>query len=249
MYIDESGDCGLNNSPTNFFVLSAIVIHESRWRSTLESLVKFRRSLKVNKGLFVGEEIHCSEFINKPGPLVRIKRNDRLDILNKCIDWVNDEPYISVFSVSINKQQNPNRDIFEYAWNVLLMRFENTLSYGNFPGVGSSKDMGIVISDNTEGEKLRKLVRKMRHFNTIPNMNQPGARNMKLNYVIEDPILRDSKHSLIHQMNDVTAYFARQMYEPNAYVKKKTAHNFYKRLTKCSLIKITNKNNYGVVEL
>ena len=30
MYIDESGDTGTNNSPTQYFVLSAIVIHEEK---------------------------------------------------------------------------------------------------------------------------------------------------------------------------------------------------------------------------
>ncbi len=31
MYVDESGDMGLVNSPTRFFVLSGVVIHEMRF--------------------------------------------------------------------------------------------------------------------------------------------------------------------------------------------------------------------------
>ena len=58
------------------------------------------------------------------------------------------------------------------AWNALLMRFENTLSYGNFRGPRNADDKGIVICDNTEGEKLTKLIRKMRHYNTIPHMRR-----------------------------------------------------------------------------
>jgi len=34
-YLDESGDTGLVNSPTAYFVLSCVLVHESNW---LESL-------------------------------------------------------------------------------------------------------------------------------------------------------------------------------------------------------------------
>jgi hypothetical protein len=68
MYVDESGDIGLPpSSPTRYFILSAIVIHELRWRSTLKELVLFRQELKKSKGLKIREEIHCTHFINKPG--------------------------------------------------------------------------------------------------------------------------------------------------------------------------------------
>ena len=85
MYVDESGDVGKVNSPTRFFVLSAIVIHELRWRATLSNLLEFRRMLRDNKGLKIREEIHCTDFINKPGDLKRIKRNDRLDIIKNVL--------------------------------------------------------------------------------------------------------------------------------------------------------------------
>lgn len=251
MYVDESGDVGINNSPTHFFILSAIVLHELRWKNTLRELVDFRRSLRDTKGLKLREEIHCTEFINKPGELIRIRRNDRLDILKKCIDWINGQPQLNVFSVAIDKRGRTD-DIFELAWNTLAMRFENTIRHGNFSGPRNADDRGIVLSDNTEGERLRKLIRKMRHFNYVPNKQRvftKGARNLKLEYVIEDPVFRDSRFSFIHQMCDVIAYMVRQKYEPNAYLKKKGGHNFYKRLANVTTVSVTTKNQYGIVEL
>lgn len=251
MYVDESGDVGLQNSPTNYFVLSAIVVHELRWKETLQNLVHFRRMLRDTKGLKLSEEIHCTEMINKPGDLKRIKRNDRLDIIKKCIDWLNSQSEINIFSVVVNKQ-NKTDDIFELAWNALTMRFENTIRHNNFSGPKNPDDRGIILSDNTEGEKLRMLIRKMRHFNVIPNRKEmygDGNRNLKLEYVIEDPIFRDSKNSFLHQMNDVLAYCVRQRYEPNAYMKKKGGANFYKRLDNVTVKKVTNKNEYGIVEI
>lgn len=251
MYVDESGDTGTANSPTKYFILSAIVFHELRWRTTLHELVEFRRMLRDTKGLKLREEIHCTNFINKPGELVRIKRNDRIDILKKCIDWLNNQPDINIFSVVVDKNGRTD-DIFELAWNALLMRFENTIRHKNFVGPQNADDRGIVLSDNTDGEKLRKLIRRMRHFNVTPNRKDlyiGGSRNLKIEYIIEDPILRDSQVSFLHQMNDVVAYCARQMYEPNAYMKKKGGHNFYKRLNNVTVKVVSKTNNLGIVEL
>jgi len=44
-YVDESGDTGLVNSPSRYFVLSGIVVHELKWHDTLEAIIAFRRSL------------------------------------------------------------------------------------------------------------------------------------------------------------------------------------------------------------
>jgi hypothetical protein len=251
MYVDESGDVGIDNSPTRYFVLSAIVFHELRWKITLENLVDFRRMLKDSKGLKLRDEIHCTNFINRPGELFRIKRNDRLDIIKKCIDWINSQAHLNVFSVVIDKKGRTD-DIFELAWNTLIMRFENTIRSNNFSGPQNPDDRGMILSDNTNGEKLRKLIRRMRHFNTIPNKKDyyhGGYRNLKLEYIIEDPVFRDSHYSLIHQMNDVVAYCVRQRYEPNAYMKKKGGHNFYKRLSNVVTKQVSKRNDYGIVEI
>lgn len=106
MYVDESGDTGIVNSPTRYFILSGIVIHETNWRDTLENLVTFRKGLRDSKGLKLRDEIHCTEFINRPGELKRIKRNDRLDIIKKCMDWLNNQSQIKTFSVVVDKKGN-----------------------------------------------------------------------------------------------------------------------------------------------
>ena len=251
MYVDESGDVGLENSPTRYFILSAIIVHELRWQNVLTSLVDFRRQLRDHKGLKLREEIHSTDFINKPGELKRIRRNDRLDILKKCIDWLDEQRDINIFSVVVDKE-GKSRDIFEFAWNVLAMRFENTLSHGNFSGPRNADDKGIILSDNTEGEKLRKLIRKMRHFNSVPNQRDnygEGYRNMKINYIIEDPVFRDSQHSFLHQMTDVLAYCLRQEYEPNNYMRRKGGHRFYSRLQNVVVTRVTRANDRGVVEV
>ena len=42
MYADESGDTGLIASPTRYFILCGLVIHELRWRHVMDELLDFR---------------------------------------------------------------------------------------------------------------------------------------------------------------------------------------------------------------
>src|SRR5680860_1270874 len=63
MFVDESGDTGLTGSPTGCFVLSGLVIHESRWQDCLERLIRFRRRMRHAFGLKLREEIHSRHMI------------------------------------------------------------------------------------------------------------------------------------------------------------------------------------------
>lgn len=144
------------------------------------------------------------------------------------MDWLNSQKQIKIFSIVVDKTGKTN-EVFELSWGALLMRFENTIRQGNFTGSSNLQEKGIVLSDNTDVEKLTKLMRKMRHYNNVPNNTSfynEGYRNLKLTEVIEDPVFRNSQNSLLHQMNDVVAYCLRQRYEPNNYMKRKGGHNF-----------------------
>ena len=79
--------------------------------------------------------------------------------------------------------------------------------------------------------KLTKLLREMRRINYVPSMfNGSPARNIPLNFVIKDPIFRNSKDSYMVKFVDVVAYFAKQYFEPSKYVRQKGATTFYGRL-------------------
>lgn len=248
MYVDESGDSGdiAAGSPTKYFILSAIIFHESRWNSLLLDLINFRRNIKNTKGLKLREEIHSSDFINKPGKLKRIKRNDRLDILKKVIDWIASKNEINVITVVVDKSRH-NGNIFEMAWERLIQRFENTIQHNNFPdSIPGHSQKGFIIPDNTDNKKLKALIRRMRRFNPVPNSNilfGSGQRNLAISYVIEDPFMKDSSDSFFHQAADVIAYFARQLFEPNTYVKKKSATHFYGRLMPVINQRVTSGHN------
>ncbi len=162
MYVDESGDSGLVRSPTRYFVLTGIVLHELRWRDTLDNLITFRKAMRNSFGLKLREEFHAAKLVNNPKELVRIKRHHRLEMIKLFAETLAKISDLNIINVVVDKQgKNPGYDVFENAWKALIQRFENTMSYRNFRGPANPDDRGMIICDHTQDKKLFSLVRKI----------------------------------------------------------------------------------------
>lgn len=250
LYVDESGDTGLNTSQSRYFILSGFVVHELRWHDTLEAIIDFRRSLKAKYKLRLRDEIHAADFMYNPGPASHIPKHIRLKILRDTLDFQAKLPDINVVNVVVDKHgKAANFDVFDTAWNCLIQRFHNTLSHRNFPGPRNPIDLGLLVSDNTNEPKLRSLVRRMRRYNPVPNMSAPGYRQILLTTLVEDPVHRDSRHSYFIQLSDVNGYFLTQKFKPSKYIKKKGAHNYFDRLNPVLCLAATARNPQGIVIL
>ncbi len=235
MYVDESGDCGLSTKSSPIFVLSGIVVHELRWQQTLGDLISFRSVLKQNFGLRLRDEFHASKFISRSGEVgQRISKSNRLAMIRLFAGKLAVIPDICIINVLVSKAgKKPQYDVFERAWTALIQRFENTISNHNFPGPANPDERGIVFCDHTDDKKLMLLLRKKRHYNPVPNAQALGSgyRNLPLQYVIEDPSFRDSAHSYFVQAADLAAFLLYQRERPNTYIKMKSGHNYFARLT------------------
>jgi hypothetical protein len=249
MYVDESGDTGLINSPTRYFALSGLVVHESRWRDFLNALIGFRRTLKSVYGLPLRSEIHAYEFIGRR--VYNLERHVRLAVLRNVLDELAKFDFLSITNVIVRKDgKPPDYDVFHSAWGTLFQRFENTLTNGNFPG-SHRADHGIVVTDATAGRKLQRLVRRMAVFNYVPHDIRygPGARNIPIRRIIEDPHGKNSAETLPVQMADAVAYFLHQRYAPSAYIRRKRAERYFDRLTPILNQRASRFNRLGIVEL
>lgn len=250
MYVDESGDSGLNNSPSRYYILSGLVIHELRWKDCLACLHDFKKRMASKFGLRVREEIHAAHMISRPGGLVRIPKNDRLAILRHFLDEISVLPEISIINVLVDKQDKPSGfDVFEVAWERLIQRFENTIGYRNFPGPQNADERGMIFPDDGESKRLRRLVRRMRHYNRIPSKITSGSRDLNLQYVIEDPNHRNSQDSFMIQVVDTVAYFLLQKYRPSAYIRKKGARNYFDRIEAVLCKKAASNDPQGIVRV
>jgi len=249
MYVDESGDTGLVHSPTRYFCLSGLVVHESRWRDFINSLISFRRTLNNVYGLPLRSEIHAAEFINsKP---VNLDRHIRLAILRNTLDELAKMNFISITNVIVDKHGKPAEyDVFQSAWTTLFQRFENTLGYGNFPG-RFRNDFGMVFTDAVGGKKLTRLVRRMSVFNFVPHDPRfgGGARNIPIRKIIEDAHSKDSEESLPIQMCDVSAYFLYQYNASNSYIRRQRAQKYFERLLPVLNRQASRSDPLGIVRL
>ncbi|KJV36187.1 DUF3800 domain-containing protein [Luteibacter yeojuensis] len=231
MYVDESGDPGLVNSPTSVFALTGLMLHEARWRETMSGILAYRYHMRDRFGLKIREEIHASPLINKPGDLVRIPRNDRLAILRHFLDTIAALPGISITGVVVDKSDKPmHYDPHRKAWEALLQRFDSTLSNARFSGAMPRHERGMVIVDGDQSGRLVSLVRRMRHVNHVPCTHGGASENRPTHHIIEDPVFRDSRHSMMIQAADVAAYFLLQQETPNAYMRKTGGKAYFKRL-------------------
>jgi hypothetical protein len=251
MYVDESGDSGIEGSPTQHFAISSLIVHELRWQECLAQLVAFRRRMKDKYGLKMNEEIHAAAMINHPRALARIPRNDRLTIIRAFADEIATLPDVNIINVLLKKKTgDTSESVFDRAWRALIQRFENTLSHRNFPGPANADERGIIFCDATD-QRLNRLMRKMRRYNPIPNQPQYGGgyRDLRLKYVLEDPIHRDSTATYFIQAADTIAYLLYQAESPNAYMRKRGGNKYLRRLEPVLCKVASGYDKLGIVRL
>jgi hypothetical protein len=230
--------------------MSGLVIHESRWRDFVDQIATFRKTMRTVHGLPTRTEIHAAHFIKSP-PIANMQRHVRLAILRNFIDELSKLDYISITNVIVNKANKLlNYDVFTNAWQALFQRFENTLSYGKFPGAHRN-DRGLVLTDATDGRKLQRMVRRMAVHNPIPHMAWAGQgyRNIPLLRIIEDPHPKDSKDSYFIQACDTAAYFLLQKFKPNSFIRRSGGQHYLNRLAPVLNRRASNTNGFGIVTL
>jgi hypothetical protein len=252
MYVDGSGDPGLINSPSRYYVLSGVILHELRWQTYLAQLIDYRQRMKISFGLILREEIHAAAMINRPKELLRIKRNDRLTIIRAFADELAKMPDISIINIVVDKNGKPDGyDVFTMPWKALMQRFENTMSNHNFNGPSNPDERGMIFPDHTDDKKLIQLLRQMRKYNPVPNQERFGIgyRDLLIRLVIEDPNFRDSRHSYFIQSADIVAFLLYQYIYPSSYMKKKSANNYLLRLEPILCKFASTRDPLGIVRL
>jgi hypothetical protein len=261
MYVDESGDCGLpsDRSPTRYFCLSGLVIHELRWRDLLSELTNFRRWIKRRYRVYLDDELHHAELINKPSRLAAslqsLAKHERLAIIRHHADQLARLPDLSVINVIVDKatgKLTEKEAVFRGAWYRLFQRFENTIQRRNSPGPKNQSERGIVFPDSTDGVRLRTYLNRMRVRNPIRIPGQSGSFNFDdrpIESLIEDPIPRESHLSYFVQAADCCVYLLKQFIEPSGYMKKHGGNAYFRRLEPI-LCRVASLNDpLGIVRL
>ncbi len=243
LYVDESGDPGIHKYGSPYFILSGLVVSQDEWQKYLERIKKFRQSVKERYGLLIREEIHASELIriNKIKSYQQIRKADRIKILQEyCIQIPVIFDTAKIINVCLKKTDFTSPEQVQLtAWNRLIQRYDTYLKKG-------VKDKGIIVSDDTDGHKIMRLLRKMRIYNPVPS-HFGSAYNSPTDNIIEDLFQRNSNSSYFIQTVDVVAHLLYRKEFPKGSLKKYGIEKLFDTLEPILLKEASRGDTFGVV--
>ncbi|OGO48386.1 MAG: hypothetical protein A2W34_07890 [Chloroflexi bacterium RBG_16_64_32] len=204
-YTDESGDSGFTNSPTTFFVISCLLVHETQWLRTLDALVELRQALARRHGIPARAELKSEYFIYGRGPIADLNwsRARRMGLFESLLDFEVDLD-VTNFAVAMAKDRivaRATNDPREVAWRFISQRIDT------FCRKLHPQDRVILLPDEGHGTLVRKVMRKARRFQTIPG-HYGGSLDIRARYLVEDPFDKRSSESYFTQLADWNAYAA-----------------------------------------
>jgi len=203
-YFDESGDPGFENSPTNTFVLSAVLIHDSNWLAALDQSVAFRRFLKAKFNLSPRSEIKANWLVHNKGTIkaTGLTYPARMAAYKAAMRFQRKTGIFKTFSIVIVKDRikKTSTDVRLTAWHYALQRLER---FGT-----EHKDNIMVMPDEGHSDLIKKELRKMRRIHYVPSAFGEDYLDRKATNIIEDPADRNSKESYFVQFADLNAYAA-----------------------------------------
>ncbi len=241
-YVDESGDSGHNTAVTTHFVVAGFFLREGSWAVYLDKIKHFRAALSAAYNFRMRDELHARDIWMARGDSKN--RGDsyaqRYRMFRDVAFFLRQSSEISIIAVSVNKLQPrlSGVNIREYAWKLLIQRFENYLL--------DKGTNGIVFADEGEDKLVRGQLRRMRAYNPIPS-KFGGYYQQKIVRILEDPVFRESKHSYFIQLADMVAYFCRLRDNASKRQVKWRLHKMYRILKPRYLLEASRKDRYGFV--
>lgn len=201
-YLDESGDPGpIATSPTKFYVVGCVIIHDRAWHENLEKLVKLRRWLRTKFGIRARDEIKATDLRRGQGPLAALRwSQDERTKFYSGLMRIQSRMNLKTFAVAIDKRKlPPGRDPREVAW---LYTFQRVDSFCKELG-----ELATLFPDAGNGYFLRKLLRRVRKYQRITG-RYGGMLSIPAERIVEDPNERASEDSYFVQLADWNAYAA-----------------------------------------
>ena len=202
-YCDESQD------PTRT-VVSALVIPDYTWRGCFIVVRDFRRSLKRRYQIPIQFELHSKDLIGGRGmpwqSNKRIGRSLGCSIFTEAITTLDTLGILGAYGINISLESSGFRHPLRAAVTRVFQRIENNLTNA------TSGEFGLVIYDGQQAQHntmAQRILRRMQVYNPVPAMasaGHKGYRDMPLQRLLGDPLIRDSEDDVFIQMADIMAY-------------------------------------------
>jgi len=209
IYLDESGDPGLTNSPGHHYIIAGFAVHSDDWHAIDARLRGFRAWAKEQYGLREDHEIHAAEFLGAANVHCGLRRDHRLLIVRSLLRLLSESPELRFFGWIADKNQGAP---LHRAGERCLSDLEHWVQIGSL-GIRSAL---LIIHDQ------------------MPTMPVAWERD-HFARVVGRPLSLPSNRSRQLQIADLIAYLIKQSKHPNRYLKEQGAHQLIKKLTELSL--------------
>jgi hypothetical protein len=174
---------------------------------------------------------------------------DRFNLYHDILEFLSKQKgLIHILNVCILKDRISKRDldVFDWAWKFFIQRFHNTIDTAAGGELARGDECGLLISDRTHDDHLRRLMREMRAFNIVPGHPGLAARNILVKRILDDPIPRESKHSYLVQMADVIAFALARRDFPSAKFAPYRFETYFDILNPVLLTSASGSNSQGI---
>lgn len=203
-YFDESGDTGMEGSPTATFALSCLLLHDRDWLSALDQVIAFRRYLRDKFHITPRSELKAAWLVHNRGDIRKsgLSYPARLAAYRAAMRFQRKVGLFRTFAVLIVKTNITKvpADVREIAWRYAVQRLER---FGT-----SRKDNIHVLPDEGHSDFIRKKIRLMRRFNHVPSAFGGPTLERNAENIVEDSSDRRSRESFFIQLADLNAYAA-----------------------------------------
>lgn len=226
-YVDESGDYGAHDSTkpdktgTPFFILVGDVVPANKWKVSLETLKAFRKKIAREGFLAYDVEFHCAEMIDphKIKAYTAISVAERWKLMEEFAETIGQNSAFTLIAVVIDKTKTSLKpeEYLTTSVTKLYQAFDEHLK--------ANTSNGILFFDRANERSINTHVRKLlgtgASGETVPDV--------RIGWVIEDPIFRISSDSMFIQSADVVAYTLKEKEFPQASRQKHQAHKIFSR--------------------
>lgn len=193
----------------------------SKWKISLGILKSFRKQVARESYLPYDIEFHCAEMIDphKIKEYSAISVPDRWKLIERYAEKIGEYGAFSIISVIIDKRKS-GIEAANYLTTVVTKLYQ---AFDEF--LKNEKRHGLLFFDRANEKHINTHVRKLlgtgASGETIPDV--------RIGWVIEDPIFRVSSDSIFVQSADVIAYTLKEKDFPQTSRKKFQADRIFGR--------------------
>lgn len=193
VYLDESGDSGLKNSPTKHYILAGFSIHHGDWQALAVRLREFRAKMATRYGYPAEAELHASELLGAAPFIHGVSRPDRLLLARSLIYMLSRCPEIRTFAWVVRKAR---AGPVETAAGQAMADLTTWTLDGRIGPNNPCRHAGFLILHDAAP-------------------SQPFKHIGRSDWLVGHPVGLSSRDDNMIQVADLIAYMVRQKFSPN----------------------------------